>query len=46
MITLNIHEVKTHLSRHLDELQPGEFIVLCKRNRPITEIRLITNTHH
>ncbi|MCB1776035.1 MAG: type II toxin-antitoxin system Phd/YefM family antitoxin [Candidatus Competibacteraceae bacterium] len=41
MITLNIHEAKTHLSRHLDELQPGESIVLCKRNRPIAEIRLL-----
>ncbi|MBK8510488.1 MAG: type II toxin-antitoxin system Phd/YefM family antitoxin [Candidatus Competibacteraceae bacterium] len=41
MITLNIHEAKTHLSRHLDNLRPGESIVLCKRNRPIAEIRLL-----
>ena len=39
MIILNIHEAKTHLSRHLDALQRGEPIILCKRNRPIAEIR-------
>jgi antitoxin (DNA-binding transcriptional repressor) of toxin-antitoxin stability system len=39
MIILNIHEAKTHLSRYLDALQQGETILLCKRNRPIAEIR-------
>ena len=41
MIRLNIHEAKTHLSRHLAELRSGEVILLCKRNVPIAEIRLI-----
>ncbi len=39
MIRLNIHEAKTHLSRHLKRLAKGETIVLCRRNVPIAEIR-------
>jgi antitoxin (DNA-binding transcriptional repressor) of toxin-antitoxin stability system len=39
MIRLNIHEAKTHLSRHLARLARGESILLCKRNIPIAEIR-------
>ena len=38
---LNIHEAKTHLSRHLAELSHADRIVLCRRNRPIAEIRLL-----
>lgn len=39
MIRLNIHEAKTHLSRYLPNLERGETILLCKRNKPIAEIR-------
>ena len=39
MIRLNIHEAKTHLSRYLQRLAKGETILLCKRNKPIAEIR-------
>lgn len=39
MKKLNIHEAKTHLSRHLAKLKQGETLVLCKRNEPIAEIR-------
>jgi antitoxin (DNA-binding transcriptional repressor) of toxin-antitoxin stability system len=38
MKRLNIHEAKTHLSRHLAQLEQGERIVLCKRNVPIAVI--------
>ncbi len=43
MITtkLNIHEAKTHLSEYLENLARGETILLCKRNKPIAEIRPI-----
>lgn len=41
MIKLNIHEAKTHLSRHLAELREDDVIVLCRRNVPIAEIRLL-----
>lgn len=39
MKKLNVHEAKTHLSRHLAALAPGEVIVLCRNNEPIAEIR-------
>ncbi len=41
MTKLNIHEAKTHLSEYLDDLARGETILLCKRNKPIAEIRPI-----
>ncbi len=41
MIRVNIQEAKTHLSRYLDKVANGESILLCKRNRPIAEIRPI-----
>ncbi len=39
MIRLNVHEAKTHLSQYLDRVAKGETIVLCKRNKPVAEIR-------
>jgi prevent-host-death family protein len=39
MKKLNIHEAKTHLSRYLEEVEHGETILICKRNRPIAEIK-------
>ena len=41
MIELNIHEAKTHLSKHLEAVEQGETIVLCRRNQPIAEIRAL-----
>ncbi len=41
MIKLNIHEAKTHLSRYLAKLKPGETIQICKRNTPIAELRAL-----
>lgn len=41
MITINVHEAKTRLSHYLDEVEKGEKVILCKRNRPIAEIRQI-----
>ncbi|MDJ0765223.1 MAG: type II toxin-antitoxin system Phd/YefM family antitoxin [Myxococcota bacterium] len=41
MIEINIHEAKTHLSKHLNRLKPGERIILCKRHVPVAEIRLL-----
>ena len=38
MIKLNIHETKTHLSKYLSKLKPGERILLCRHNRPVAEI--------
>jgi antitoxin (DNA-binding transcriptional repressor) of toxin-antitoxin stability system len=39
MVKLNIHQAKTHLSRYLELLKGGEYIVLCNRNVPVAEIR-------
>jgi antitoxin (DNA-binding transcriptional repressor) of toxin-antitoxin stability system len=36
---VNIHDAKTNLSRYLAELQPGEALVLCNRNKPVAELR-------
>ena len=41
MIKTNIHDAKTHLSEYLAKLGEGETIVLCKRNKPVAEIRLL-----
>jgi antitoxin (DNA-binding transcriptional repressor) of toxin-antitoxin stability system len=41
MIRINIHEAKTHLSRYLAKLAKGETILVCRRNQPIAELRLL-----
>ena len=41
MIQLNIHEAKAHLSRYLAQVEAGATVVLCRRNKPIAEIRPI-----
>ena len=39
MITMNINEAKAHLSSALEKVAKGETVVLCKRNKPVAEIR-------
>ena len=39
MITMNINEAKTHLSGALAKVAKVETVVLCKRNKPVAEIR-------
>ena len=41
MIKVNIHEAKTHMSRFIERVTRGETIILCKRNIPVAEIRII-----
>ena len=41
MNRVNIHDAKTHLSKYLENLREGETIVLCKRNKPVAEIRAL-----
>ena len=38
---VNMHDAKTNLSRYLAELPPGERLVLCNRNQPVAELRLL-----
>lgn len=39
MKRVNMHDAKTHLSRYLAELAPGETLVICNRNQPVAEVR-------
>ena len=41
MNKVNIHQAKTHLSEYIAHLKEGESILLCKRNKPVAEIRLL-----
>jgi antitoxin (DNA-binding transcriptional repressor) of toxin-antitoxin stability system len=41
MIKLNIHEIKTQLSKYIDLVEGGETVLVCKRNVPVAEIRSI-----
>ena len=38
-VTLNMHEAKTRLSEVIARLKSGDRVVLCRRNRPVAEIR-------
>ena len=39
MFRINIHDMKTNLSKHLDDLAPGERLLICRRNVAIAEVR-------
>ena len=41
MIVINIHEAKAKLSEYLDKVAAGEHVVICKRNRPVAELRAV-----
>jgi len=41
MITLNLHQAKTHLSECIAQAEAGETVIICKRNKPVAEIRPI-----
>lgn len=41
MKQINMHDAKTNLSRYLAELNPGEPLVICNRNQPVAELRLL-----
>lgn len=45
MITLNLHQAKTHLSKCIAQAEAGETVVICKRNKPVAEIRAIPQPH-
>lgn len=41
MIIINIHEAKARLSEFLDAAARGERVLICKRNRPVAELRAV-----
>lgn len=38
MVTVNVHEAKTHLSQLLDRVAHGESIVIAKAGRPVARL--------
>lgn len=44
MIIINVHEAKAKLSAYLDAAERGERVVICRRNRPVAELRAATGT--
>ena len=41
MIMVNIHEEKAKLSEYLEAVARGERVMICKRNRPVAELRAV-----
>ncbi len=41
MKTVNVHEAKAHLSEYLELVEAGETVVICRRNKPVAELRPI-----
>ncbi|WP_009958457.1 type II toxin-antitoxin system prevent-host-death family antitoxin [Verrucomicrobium spinosum] len=39
MTTVNLHELKAHLSEYARRVKSGETVVVCERNKPIGEFR-------
>lgn len=42
MITVNMHEAKTQLSRLVRSVEKGEHILICRKGKPVAEIRAPT----
>jgi len=40
-VLINIHEAKAKLSEYLEAAARGERVLICKRNRPVAELRPI-----
>ena len=38
MLTVNIHEAKTHLSRSLDRAAKGESFIIAKAGKPLVKV--------
>ena len=41
MKKVNVFEVKAKLSEYLDMVENGEQVVICRRNRPVAELRAV-----
>lgn len=38
MVTINVHQAKTHLSRLLDQVQSGRQFLIAKSGRPVARL--------
>jgi prevent-host-death family protein len=43
MVMVNIHEAKAHLSEYLARVEAGETLVICRRNKPVAELKPINS---
>lgn len=43
MLTVNIHEAKTHLSRFVDQAGAGEEILIARAGKPVARLVPLTN---
>ena len=41
MKKVNIFEVKARLSEYIDAVERGERVLICRRNRPVAELRAV-----
>lgn len=41
MISVNVHEAKARLSELLERVEAGETLVICRRNKPVVEVRAV-----
>ncbi|MGA7979376.1 MAG: type II toxin-antitoxin system prevent-host-death family antitoxin [Chromatiaceae bacterium] len=41
MKAVNVHEAKAHLSEYLAQVEAGETVLICRRNKPVAELRPI-----
>lgn len=41
MKLVNIYEAKARLSEYLDLVESGERVLICRRNRPVAELRAV-----
>lgn len=39
MVKVNLYEAKAKLGDYVDRVQAGEVVILCRRNRPVAELR-------
>src|SRR5438034_8920327 len=44
MIMVNIFEAKAKLSEYVEAAERGERVLICKRNRPVAELRPVEQT--
>lgn len=44
MIQVNVYEMKARLSEYLDRVARGERIIVCRHNKPVAELRPLTET--
>jgi prevent-host-death family protein len=42
MKIVNVHETNAHLSEYLAQVEAGETIIITRRNKPIAELRPLT----